>query len=113
MIVVWTAEFAQSYIAQARSSRRPSPSLSSNRFMASAQNPCDVHVPHRVFLRQPGRQALPAAATRETGRQDCRLRGADLLFQPGLERCAQRRAIRGNTEIDRSPLSANDNAGKV
>ena len=30
MIVVWNAEFAQSYIAQARSSRRPSPRRSSS-----------------------------------------------------------------------------------
>src|SRR4029078_2908480 len=37
MIVVCTAEFAQSYIAHARRSRRPSPSLSRSLFIQSAR----------------------------------------------------------------------------
>src|SRR6476659_2141306 len=122
MMVVWTAEFAQSYIAHARRSRRPRPRRSIRPGMRSAergnhhgrrQDPGEVDVPDDMLLRQPDGEALPAAATGEPGRPDHGLRRREFRLAAGLERGPPRDAVSRDGSVGRAPPPAHDQPGKV
>src|SRR3954447_20272207 len=123
-IVVQNAELAQSYIAQARSSRRPSPSRSSSAAISAKrrnrsdrrrrpQQPQQLGVPDGVLLRQPGRQALPSRSAREARGDDDRRGGWQRALAAALERRPPGHAVGWYCDVERAPAASLHDAGEI